>query len=143
MVSESRHQELALIARALKGMARELDVPVVACSQLSRGVERREDKRPLLSDLAESGAIEAEADLVCFLYRPKYYERRRELAKQRQGQGDGAAATPGADDQGPEEAEIIIQKHRTGPVGTVKVMFDPRYRLFRDREWTREPPEAE
>jgi len=132
-----------MIARALKSMARELDTPVVACSQLSRGVERREDKRPLLSDLAESGAIEAEADLVCFLYRPKYYQRRRDLEKRRRGQGE--AATPPADDdeQGPEEAEIIIQKHRTGPVGTVKVMFDPRHRRFHDREWTHEPPEPE
>ncbi len=139
---ESRHQELATIARALKAMARELDIPVIACSQLSRGVERREDKRPLLSDLAESGAIEAEADLVCFLYRPKYYERRREMEKRRRA-GDEAPTQAGGDDQGPEEAEIIIQKHRTGPVGTVKVIFDPRHRRFHDREWTHEPPALE
>ncbi len=143
VVSESRHQELALIARSLKAMARELDIPVVACSQLSRGVERREDKRPLLSDLAESGAIEAEADLVCFLYRPKYYEKRRELEKRRRGGDADAAQAGGSEEQGPEEAEIIIQKHRSGPVGTVKVMFDPRYRRFRDREWTHAPPETE
>ncbi len=143
LASESRHQELAMIARGLKGMARELDTPVVACSQLSRGVERREDKRPLLSDLAESGAIEAEADLVCFLYRPKYYQRRRDVAKGRRSQGEAAAPPANDEEQGPEEAEIIIQKHRTGPVGTVKVMFDPRHRQFHDREWTHEPPEPE
>jgi replicative DNA helicase len=142
VVAESRHQELATIARALKAMARELDIPVIACSQLSRGVERREDKRPLLSDLAESGAIEAEADLVCFLYRPKYYERRRDMEKRRRA-GDETPTQAGGDDQGPEEAEIIIQKHRTGPVGTVKVIFDPRHRRFHDREWTHEPPEPE
>jgi len=124
---ENRHQELATIARALKGMARELELPVVACSQLSRHVERREDKRPMLSDLAESGAIEAEADLVCFLYRPKYYERRKELeeAKRR------GLPPPGADES-PEQAQVIIQKHRTGPVGDVDVMFHPQWRLFFD-----------
>jgi replicative DNA helicase len=125
---ESRHQELATIARALKSMARELDIPVVACSQLSRQVERREDKRPMLSDLAESGAIEAEADLVAFLFRPRYYERRvqAEEAKRK-----GLPAPPPAD-EGPEPAQIIIQKHRTGPVGDIDVMFHPQWRLFFD-----------
>jgi replicative DNA helicase len=124
---ENRHQELATIARALKGMARELELPVVACSQLSRQVERREDKRPMLSDLAESGAIEAEADLVCFLYRPKYYDRRKEAeeAKRR-------GLPPPAADEAPEQAQILIQKHRTGPVGDVDVMFHPQWRLFFD-----------
>jgi replicative DNA helicase len=126
--TENRHQELATIARALKGMARELDLPVVACSQLSRFVERREDKRPMLSDLAESGAIEAEADLVCFLYRPRYYERRKEADEaKRKG-----LPVPAAGDEGPEPAQVIIQKHRTGPVGDVDVMFHPQWRLFFD-----------
>ncbi len=126
--SENRHQELASIARALKGMARELDTPVVACSQLSRFVERREDKRPMLSDLAESGAIEAEADLVCFLYRPRYYERRKE-AEEAKRKG---LPIPAVGDEGPEPAQVIIQKHRTGPVGDVDVMFHPQWRLFFD-----------
>jgi len=143
--SENRHQELASIARALKGMARELDLPVVACSQLSRGVEKREDKRPMLSDLAESGAIEAEADLVCFLYRPKYYERRKQdddRKKQDERQTPGAVVPPGSpeDDHGPEVAEIIIRKHRTGPVGTVEVMFHPKYRQFVDMARDRQAP---
>ncbi|MGQ9731114.1 MAG: replicative DNA helicase [Candidatus Zipacnadales bacterium] len=142
LATESRHQELALIARALKGIARELDIPVVACSQLSRGVERREDKRPLLSDLAESGAIEAEADLVCFLYRPKYYERRKDLEKRAKELGSREAASQELQqkEHEPEPAEIIIQKHRTGPVGTVNVMFHPRWRLFFDVERVREEP---
>jgi len=139
--SESRHQELALIARALKGMARELDIPVVACSQLSRQVERREDRRPVLSDLAESGAIEAEADLVCFLYRPQYYERRKQFEKRAQEIGEDAARRELREkEQQPEPAEIIIQKHRTGPIGTVNVEFHPRWRKFFDAEETREAP---
>jgi replicative DNA helicase len=136
--SENRHQELALIARALKGMARELGLPVVACSQLSRRVEQREDRRPVLSDLAESGAIEAEADLVCFLYRPTYYERRKKLDKRIQEIGEEAARRElRQQEQEPEAAEIIIQKHRTGPVGTVNVEFHPCWRRFYDQERTR------
>ncbi len=120
--SESRHQEVSLIARSLKALARELNVPVVALSQLSRLVERREDKRPILSDLAESGSIEAEADLVCFLYRPSYYRRKRDA--------EGEEAVAQKTDDGPDKAEIIIAKHRNGPVGTVDTIFHPQYRLF-------------
>jgi replicative DNA helicase len=141
MGPENRHQELSLIARALKGMARELDVPVVACSQLSRSVERREDRRPILSDLAESGAIEAEADLVCFLYRPMYYERRKKFEKRAQEIGEEAARRELREqEQEPEPAEVILQKHRTGPIGTVNAMFHPRWRLFFDADRTPEPP---
>jgi len=140
-LSENRHQELALISRALKGMARELDLPVVACSQLSRRVEQRVDRRPVLSDLAESGAIEAEADLVCFLYRPMYYERRKKFDKRAQEIGEDAARREMREaEQEPEPADIIIQKHRTGPVGTVSVMFHPRWRLFFDAERAPGPP---
>jgi len=139
--SDSRHQQISEAARALKGMARELNVPVVAVSQLSRQVERREDKRPILSDLAESGSIEAEADLVMFIYRPAYYERRK-AAEQGQG-GAGAAAAEVQRPRGPEETEIIIQKHRTGPVGTIKCMFHEEYRLFYDLESHRAVPAEE
>jgi len=133
--SESRYQEVSGITRALKGIARELDVPVVALSQLSRLVERREDKRPILSDLAESGAIEAEADIVCFLYRPDYYKRRAEM----EGSSDeetAAEARRRLDEPG--EAEIIIAKHRNGPVGTVNVIFNPRFRIFDNLAFNRE-----
>lgn len=125
---DNRHQEISVIARALKALARELNVPVVVLSQLSRRVEQREDKRPILSDLAESGSIEAEADLVCFLYRSNYYKRKRgmEMASQN---GQRASRTDVPADS-PDPAEIIIAKHRNGPVGTIDVMFHPAYRLF-------------
>ncbi len=123
--SESRHQEVSLVARSLKALARELDVPVVVLSQLSRRVEQREDKRPILSDLAESGSIEAEADLVCFLYRPNYYQRRQQQERQ-----EGETESVPVDFTRPDPAEIIIAKHRNGPVGTVDVVFHPAYRLF-------------
>lgn len=117
---ENRNQEISVIARALKSMARELDCPVVALSQLSRNVERREDKRPMLSDLRESGSIEAEADLVMMLYRSRYYSRE---------EGD-AEAEPVRGAEPLEESELIIAKHRNGPVGTVRLGFLRRYARF-------------
>lgn len=126
----SRHQEIGFIARNLKGLARELQVPVVALSQLSRRVEQREDKRPILSDLAESGSIEAEADLVCFLFRPAYYERKKRL-EEAQKKGEPMPTQP-PEEQQPDQAEIIVAKHRNGPVGTVEAMFDPAHRTFYD-----------
>ncbi len=133
--AESRHQEISIIARSLKSLARELQVPVVALSQLSRRVEQREDKRPILSDLAESGSIEAEADLVCFLFRPSYYERKKATDEAKAG---GAAAPGRQSYDAPSKAEIIIAKHRSGPVGTVEVIFHPQYRTFFDIDRYRE-----
>jgi replicative DNA helicase len=131
---ESRYEEVSTVARALKALARELEVPVVALSQLSRLVERREDKRPVLSDLAESGAIEAEADLVCFLYRPDYYKKKEELEKAtKQGQKPDRSSL-----DEPGEAEIIVAKHRNGPIGTVRCVFNPRYRVFDNLAYDRE-----
>lgn len=128
---ENRHQEVSTIARALKGMARELDIPVVALSQLSRRVETREDKRPILSDLAESGSIEAEADVVSFLFRSAYYKRREEKQDAAtRGESEPEAAVSDMDT--PDEADLIIAKHRNGPVGSVKVMFEKRFRVFKD-----------
>jgi replicative DNA helicase len=129
---QSRHQEVSLIAAELKAIARELNITVVALSQLSRLVERREDKRPILSDLAESGSIEAEADLVCFLYRPNYYQRRKLLEEAaKSGQVPPAALER---PRGPDPTEIIIAKHRRGPTGTVLVDFHLEYRTFVARE---------
>lgn len=125
----SRHQEIGHIARSLKALARELNVSVVALSQLSRSVERREDKRPILSDLAESGSIEAEADLVCFLFRPKYYERKK-IIEEATSRRETVSEDLSRQLDEPDDAEIIIAKHRNGPVATIKVKFDPKYRLF-------------
>ena len=115
---ENRNQEIGEIARGLKAMAKELDVPVIALSQLNRAVESRENKRPLLADIRESGSIEAEADLVMFIFREEYYKR-REAAPADKWNPDSA-----------DVAEIIIGKHRNGPTGTVLLGFQPAYTRF-------------
>lgn len=115
--TENRTQEIADIARALKSMAKDLDVPIIALSQLNRGVEGRPDKRPMLSDIRESGSIEADADMVMFIYRDEYY--RRKEASDNSWNPDAA-----------EVAELIIGKHRNGPTGTVLLGFQPAYTKF-------------
>ena len=107
--SESRQQEISEISRSLKEIARELHVPVVALSQLSRAVEQRPDHRPMLSDLRESGAIEQDADVVMFLYRDDYYNH---------------------DTDKKDVAEVIIAKQRNGPIGTVELAWLPRFTKF-------------
>lgn len=117
--TENRVQEVSEIARSLKSLAKELDVPVVALSQLSRQVEQRPDKRPMLSDIRESGSIEAEADLVMFIYRDSYYKAKEEGAPQQDYHPEAV-----------EEAEIIIAKHRNGPTGKIVLGFQPAYARF-------------
>ena len=107
--ADSRQQEIAMISRSLKSLARELKTPVLALSQLNRGVEQRQDKRPVMADLLESGAIEADADVVLFLYREEYYNK---------------------DTTERGIAEVIVGKHRNGPVGVVKLGFFPEYTQF-------------
>src|SRR5215203_560958 len=107
--SENRQQEIAEISRGLKVLARDLDIPVLAVAQLSRAVEQRHDKRPLLSDLRDSGAIEQDADVVMFLYRDEYYN-------------------PESDDKG--IAEVIVGKHRNGPTGKVQLAWMEQYTKF-------------
>lgn len=109
---DSRQQEISEISRSLKSLARELNVPVVALSQLSRAVEKREDHRPMLSDLRESGAIEQDADVVMFLYRDYYYNK--ESGKE-------------------NSAEVIIAKQRNGPIGTVELVWMPDYTKFANK----------
>ncbi len=116
--TENRVQEISDIVRSLKAMAKELDVPVIALSQLNRGVESRENKRPQLSDIRESGSIEAEADIVLFIYRDNYYKARENPAE------------ADMDPDRVEVSEIIIAKHRNGPIGTVELAFQPKYALF-------------
>ena len=110
--AENRVQEVSQISRNLKVLARDLEVPILALSQLSRAVEQRHDKRPILSDLRESGSIEQDADLVAFVYRDEYYNGEE------------------SDQQG--LAEVIVAKHRNGPTDMVKLSFLKRYAKFAD-----------
>ncbi|MGC8863051.1 MAG: replicative DNA helicase [Armatimonadota bacterium] len=118
---ENRQQEISEIARGLKALARELKVPVIAVSQLSRAPEKREDRRPMLSDLRESGSIEAEADLVALLYNPEYYVRKEVEDTEAVRGKEGAEYDP--EKRHVEPTEVIIAKHRNGPTGTVKLGF--------------------
>jgi len=122
---ENRQQEVSAISRQLKKLAKELRVPVLALSQLSRGVEQRQDKRPVLSDIRESGSIEQDADIVAFLYREDYYDRE-------DGEdGDGNDSDPRqSEDPDVGPVEVIIEKNRSGARGTVKLLFVKSYNKF-------------
>ena len=131
MDAENRNQEISFISRSLKGLAKELDVPVIALSQLSRATEQRGDRRPQLSDLRESGAIEQDADVVIFIYRPEMYlgtvDDKGDPIKDRDG------------DPIENLAEIIVGKQRNGPTGTAKFLFRKEFTRF-DNLTRRQPP---
>lgn len=124
--SESRQQEVSAISRQLKKLAKELHIPVIALSQLSRSVEQRQDKRPVLSDIRESGSIEQDADIVAFLYRDDYYRYERDE--------DDEGEVEAEEDNG--EVEVIIEKNRSGTRGTVKLMFSKPYNRFSNLDYT-------
>ncbi len=131
--NDNRTHEISEIARSFKSMARELKCPLIALSQLSRNVESREDKRPMLSDLRESGSIEAEADVVAFIYRPSYYKNKAfHKDKNQRGGSSGGAGNGLPDEPDPDEgiAEIIIGKQRNGPTGTIRLGFQPEFARF-------------
>ena len=115
----SREQEVSTISRSLKALAKELDIPIIALSQLNRSTENREDKRPVLSDLRESGAIEQDADIVCFIHRPEYYTRAAQ-----DGEGNNIKGL----------AYLIVAKHRSGAVGDVKLHFVSKFAKFENWE---------
>lgn len=132
--AENRQQEVSGISRQLKKLAKELHVPVIALSQLSRGVEQRQDKRPVLSDIRESGSIEQDADIVAFLYRDDYY---RDEDEDDDDQSSGSSGEDDENDVG--EVEVIIEKNRAGARGTVKLLFVKPFNKFSSVSYAQDP----
>jgi replicative DNA helicase len=129
---KDRHLEVSEISRGLKLLARELSVPIIALSQLNRGLESRGDKRPMLSDLRESGAIEQDADIIMFVYRDDVYKIREEKEKEMRAKADGKEYKSNFQEKEEEDAEIIIGKQRNGPTGIVNLVFQKRFTRFTD-----------
>lgn len=131
--AENRVQEVSEITRSLKALAKELQVPVIACSQLSRAVEQRDDKRPQLADLRESGSIEQDADVVMFLYREEYYLARKEPPEGTEKHVEWLEKM----DKVHNKSDVIIAKQRHGPIGTVHLFFDAQHTRFENLMETR------
>ena len=143
---ESRVLEISMITQGLKAIAKELSVPVIALSQLSRAVEQREDKRPQLSDLRESGSIEQDADMVMFVYRDEYYLAQRapkELGYDNAAKFEDAMTKWQTDmEMAHNKAELIISKQRHGPTGTIKLFFESEFTRFGDLDQVHGGPEG-
>lgn len=128
-----RQEEISEISRGLKILARELEIPIIALSQLNRMLESRDDKRPQLSDLRESGAIEQDADIILFLYRDDVYRKRDEKAKEEKARKEGNKEYKSEFvERDIEPAEIIVAKNRNGEVKTVKIQFNKKYIRFEE-----------
>ncbi len=130
--TQDRHLQVSEISRGLKMLARELNMPVVALSQLNRGLESRNDKRPMLSDIRESGSIEQDADIILFVYRDDVYLYKEEKEREKAAKADGKEFNSSYVEKEEEEAEIIIGKQRNGPTGHVKLIFQKKLTRFID-----------
>ena len=130
--NQDRHLQVSEMSRGLKMLARELSMPIVALSQLNRGVESRNDKRPMLSDIRESGSIEQDADIILFVYRDDVYLYKEEKEREKAAKAEGKEFTPTYVEKEEEEAEIIIGKQRNGPTGHVKLVFQKKLTRFVD-----------
>jgi len=131
---EGRQQVISEISRGLKQLARELEIPILALSQLNRGVESRDNKRPMLSDLRESGSIEQDADIVMFVYRDDVYREAAEKEKEMKAKADGQEYENKFENKLEEDTELILGKHRNGPTGTVKLIFQKQFTRFIDAD---------
>jgi len=131
--NKDRHLEVSEMSRGLKMLARELEMPIIALSQLNRGLESRNDKRPMLSDIRESGSIEQDADIIMFFYRDDVYLYKEEKEREKAAKVDGKEFTPTYVEKEEEDAEIIIGKQRNGPTGHVKLVFQKKLTRFVDR----------
>ncbi len=131
---EGRQQEISEISRGLKQLARELQMPIVALSQLNRGLESRDNKRPMLSDLRESGAIEQDADIILFVYRDDVYREAIEKEREMRAKAEGKEYKSDFRKKPEEDAELIIGKQRNGPTGTVDLIFQKRFTRFVDAD---------
>ncbi|WP_024953648.1 replicative DNA helicase [Sulfurospirillum arcachonense] len=130
--NKDRHQEVSDISRGLKLLARELEMPIIALSQLNRGVESRHDKRPMMSDIRESGSIEQDADMIMFVYRDDIYRMREEKDKEQKARVEGKEYKSNFFDKPEESAEIIIGKNRNGPIGVANLLFQKACTKFID-----------
>jgi len=132
--NQDRHLQVSEISRGLKMLARELNMPIVALSQLNRGLESRNDKRPMLSDIRESGSIEQDADIILFVYRDDVYLYKEEKEREKAAKADGKEFVSKYVEKEEEDAEIIIGKQRNGPTGHVKLIFQKKLTRFVDAQ---------